>query len=88
MPAVTIPDSASTAILVANYDRTLLAITNSHATSNLHFSFGGTATTDDAFIAAKGTLTLSGERVYKGAINAISSSGDITVKYSVLNAGT
>lgn len=82
MPAVSIPDSASTELVPTDYNRCLVVISNSHATSNLHISFGGTATTNDGYIAAGGNMTLGGDGIFKGPINAISSSGTITAKYS------
>lgn len=81
MPAVTIPDTGSTTLLAANYERKTLLISHSAGTGLLHIAFGETATTNHSFIRQGGTLTLS-ERVFKGAINAISSSGNITAKYS------
>ena len=87
MPAVTIPDSASTTLVAEDYQRTIVLISNSHASSNLHISFGGTATTNDAYVPPGGNMTLGDSRC-KCAINAISSSGDITAKYSKLSAGT
>ena len=88
MAAVTVPDSASTQIVAANYQRTALVITNTHATSNLHIAFGDTATTDHAYIPAGGNMTFAGDRIAKCQVNGISSSGDITAKYSQLSAGS
>lgn len=88
MPAVSVLDSVSTEILAADYQRTIAVITNSHATSNLHISLGGTATTNDAYISPNGNMTIAGDRIFKGAINGISSSGTITAKYSKVSPGT
>lgn len=88
MPAVSIPDTTSTLLVVDDMFRTTLLISNSHATSNLHINFGGTATTNDAYLPAGGNMTLAGDRLFKGQINAISSSGTIVAKYSKGSPGT
>ena len=88
MAAVTVPDSASTQIVPANYQRTALLITNTHVSSNLHVAFGENATTNHAYIPPAGNMTFAGDRIAKCTINGISSSGNITVKYSQLAAGS
>jgi hypothetical protein len=88
MAAVTVPDSASTLIITANYQRTALVVSNTHSTSNLHIAFGEAATTDHAYVPAGGNMTFAGDRIAKCAIYGISSSGDITAKYSQLAAGS
>jgi len=88
MPAVSIPDSASTQIVAADYTRTLIVISNSHATSNLHIAFGATATTNDAYIGPGGNMTITGDSRCLCQINGLSSSGTITAKYSKLSAGS
>lgn len=87
MPAVSVLDSASTEIVAIDYNRTLVVISNSHATSKLHVAFGAAATTNDAYIPAGGSLTVTGER-FKAAINGISSSGTITANYSKFSGGS
>lgn len=86
MPAVSVLATTSTQIVPESFYRTLVLITNSDATANLHIAFGSTASTNEGFISPLGNMTLTGERC-KCAINGISSSGTITAKYSVLNAG-
>lgn len=88
MPAVTIQSSGSTPLVAADYRRTLLVVTNSDSTNNLHINFGGTATTNDAFIAPGGNMTLAGDRIWHGAINAIASAATIVAKYSSASPGT
>ena len=88
MPAVSVLDSASTEIVAVDYYRNIVLITNSHATSKLHIAFGAAATTNDAYIPAGGNMTLAGDRIFKGAINGISSSGTITANYSKVSPGT
>lgn len=87
MPAVSITTNSAELIPV-NYNRTALMITNSDSTNNLHVVFGGTATTNDAYIPPGGNMTLAGDRIWKGAINAIASAGTITAKYSEASPGT
>lgn len=87
MPAVSIPSSASTLLVAADYNRGTLLITNSDATNNLHISFGGIASTNEGYIPAGGNMTLGGRDVYKGAINAIASASTITAKYSGSSPG-
>lgn len=88
MPAVTIQSSGSTPLVSADYNRTLLVITNSDGTNNLHINFGGTATTSDAYISPGGNLTLAGDRIWYGAINAIASASTIVAKYSSASPGS
>jgi len=88
MASVTVPDSASTVIVAENFQRTLLLITNTHSSSNLHISFGEDATTDHAFIPPNGNMSLAGDRIPKCAVKGISSSGNITAKYTHLAPGT
>ena len=88
MPAVTVSDATSTEIVGEDYQRTCVVISNSHASSNLHISFGVDATTDDAYIAPGGNMTLAGDRIAKCAINGLSSSGTIVAKFSKLSAGS
>lgn len=89
MPSVSVSAVTSTTIVAADYYRTLVVITNSEASggANLHISFGGTATTNDAYISPGGNMTIGDDRV-KCAINGLSSSGTITAKYSKLSPGT
>jgi len=88
MPAVVVSDATSTQIVAEDFQRTLVLISNSHATSKLHIAFGETATTDHAYVAAGGNMTLAGDRIAKCAINGLSSSGNITANYSKLSAGS
>jgi len=87
MPAVTVTTS-STEIVPENKFRTLVWIKNADSAANCHINFGATATTDEAFLAPGESFIDSAQRVGKAAINGISSSGSITVKYSVINQGT
>lgn len=87
MPAVSVLATTSTEIVPVDYQRRLVLITNSDATAKCHIAFGTAATTNDAYIAAGGNMTLTGD-VYKGAINGLSSSGTITVNYSKSSAGS
>lgn len=65
-----------------------MVITNADTAANLHISFGGTATTNDAYIAPGGNMTIGADsRCYVG-INGLSSFGTITAKYSKLSAGS
>jgi len=88
MPAVSVSAVTSTEIVPIDYNRTVLVISNTDASAKCHLSFGGTATTNDAYIPAGGNLTLAGDRIFKGAINGLSSSGTITVNYSKASPGT
>ena len=88
MALVTVPDDASTQIVAADYQRTVLVISNSHATSNLYIAFGEDATDEHAFIPALGNMTLAGDRIPKCLINGLSSSGNISALYSQLSAGS
>lgn len=87
MPAVTISAVTSTEIVPIDYNRTLVVITNADASANLHINFGADATTNEAYIAAGGNMTIGDSRC-KAAINGLSSSGSITAKYSKLSAGS
>lgn len=62
-------------------------VTNADSAANCHIAFGAAATTNDAYIAPGGNMTIGDSRC-KAAINGISSSGSITVKYSKLSAGS
>jgi len=84
MPAVTVSSSTSTEIVPVDYARSIVVITNDDGSANLHISFGGTASTNEAYISPKGNMTVADERV-KCAINGLSSSGSITAKYSTLS---
>ena len=88
MAAVNVSATVSTEIVGADYQRTLILITNTHATSNLHIAFGEAATTGHAYITAGGNMTLAGDRIAKCAINGFSSSGTIVANYSKLSAGS
>jgi len=88
MPAITVSDATSTEIVSANYQRTVLVITNTHSSSNLYVAFGEDATSDHAYIPPTGNMTLAGDRIPKSTVNGLSSSGDITANYSQLAAGT
>lgn len=88
MPAVNVSAVTSTEIVPENYNRTLLALTNSDSSANLHITFGTTASTDDAFIPPLGNMTISGDTRCRCAINGISSSGTIVAKYSQLAMGS
>jgi len=88
VPAVTVSPTDSTVIVAADYNRTALVISNADSSANCHISFGGVATTNDAYIAPGGNMTLAGDRIWKGAINGLSSSGSITIKYSSASPGT
>lgn len=88
MPAVTVSATTSTEIVPADYSRVLVVITNTHATSKLYVAFGSDATANDAYIAAGGNMTLAGDRIFKGAINGLSSSGNLTAQYSKSSAGS
>ena len=87
MPAVSVSPSVSTVIVPADGLRTILVITNTDETNNCYINFGGTATVDDAFIPAGGNMTIAGDRIWKGSINGLSSSGTITIKYSKASPG-
>ena len=89
MPSVSVSAVTSTEIVPADYYRKLVVITNAEASggANLHFSFGGVATTNDAYISPGGNMTIGDDRV-KRAINGLSSSGTITAKYTKLSPGT
>jgi len=87
MPAVNVLDSASTEIVSVDYNRTLVVLTNTDATAKCHIAFGEAATTNEAYISAGGNMTIGDSRA-KAAINGISSSGTIVVKYSKLSAGS
>lgn len=86
MPSVNVSTSVSTEIVPVDYKRTLVVISNADSAANLHIAFGVDATTDDAYIAPGGNMTIGAERV-KVAINGISSSGTIVAKYSKLSMG-
>lgn len=86
MPAVSVSAVTSTEIVPVDYNRTLVVITNSDSTANCHINFGAAATTNEAYIAPGGNMTIGDSRC-KAAINGLSSSGTITVKYSKLSAG-
>lgn len=88
MPAVNVSPTTSTTIVAADYKRTMLVITNADSVANIHLSFGGTATTNDAFIPPQGNMTIAGDRIWKGAINGISSSGTVIAKYSAGSPGS
>ena len=88
MAAVTVPDDDTIEIVPENFQRTVLLITNTHATSNLYIAFGEDATAVHAYIPPQGNLTLAGDRIPKCAINGTSSSGDIEAHYSQLAAGS
>jgi len=87
MPAVTVSAVTSTEIVAVDYYRTLVVITNADATANLHINFGAAASTNEAYIAPGGNMTIGDSRA-KCAINGLSSSGSITAKYSKLSAGS
>lgn len=87
MPAVSVLASSSTEIVPIDFNRTLIVITNSDTAANCHIAFGIAATTNDAYIAPGGNMTIGDSRC-KAAINGISSSGTITIKYSKLSAGS
>lgn len=89
MPAVSVSPTTSTEIVAADYNRTLVIITNTEASggANCHIAFGAAATTNEAYIAPGGSLTIGDSRC-KAAINGLSSTGTITIKYSKLSAGT
>lgn len=89
MPAVTVSAVTSTEIVPVDYSRTVVIITNTAASggANLHLNFGAAATTDEAYLAPGGTLTIGDSRC-KSAINGLSSSGNLTAKYSKLSAGS
>jgi hypothetical protein len=86
MPAVSVSASVSTEIVPVDYARTLVVITNSDTAANIHIAFGIAATTNDAYIAPGGNMTIGDSRC-KAAINGLSSSGTVTAKYSKLSAG-
>lgn len=88
MPSVSVSAVTSTQIVAPDYNRILIVITNSDATAKCHINFGGTATTNDAYIGPGGNMTIAGDHLWMGAINGISSSGTITVKYSSASPGT
>lgn len=83
MPAVVVSATVSTEIVAEDFKRSLVLLTNSDSTANLHISFGIVATTSDAFISPLGNMTVTGD-MCKCAINGLSSSGSITAKYSKL----
>lgn len=85
MPAVSVSAVSSTEIVAADGIRNCVVITNPDTAANCHIAFGSAATTNDAFIAPGGNMTLAGDRIWKGAINGLSSSGTITIKYSKAN---
>jgi hypothetical protein len=87
MPAVTVLAASSTEIVPEDYARTLVVVANADASANIHIAFGVAATTNDAYIAPGGNMTIDEPRC-KCAINGISSSGNITAKYSKLSLGT
>lgn len=88
MAAVTVSAVTSTEIVAADYQRTVLVISNSHATSNLHIAFGEDATDEHAYIPAQGNMTLAGDRIAKCVINGLSSAGNLEAFYSQLSAGS
>lgn len=87
MPAVTVSATTSTEIVPVDYSRTLVVITNADTAANLHINFGASASTNEAYIAPGGNMTIGDSRC-KAAINGLSSSGSITAKYSKLSAGS
>jgi len=87
MPAVNVSAVSSTEIVPVDYNRTLVVITNADASSNIHINFGAAATTNEAYIAPGGNMTIGDSRC-KAAINGLSSSGTVTAKYSKLSAGS
>lgn len=87
MPAVSVSATTSTEIVPVDYTRTLVVITNADATANLHINFGVSASTNEAYIAPGGNMTIGDSRC-KAAINGLSSVGTITAKYSKLSAGS
>lgn len=87
MPAVSVSSVNSTQIVPADYDRTLLVITNTDLSAKCHINFASAASTSEAYIAPGGSLTI-GEGRCKTAINGLSSSGTITINYSNLSAGS
>jgi len=87
MPAVSVTSSASTEIVPANYQRTLLLITNSDSSALLHIAFGEPATTSHAYISPGGNMTIGDSRC-RAAINGIASTGTLSAKYSELDAGS
>lgn len=87
MPSVSVSATTSTEIVPVDYYRTLVVITNSDASANCYINFGAAATSNEAYIAPGGNMTIGDSRC-KAAINGLSSSGTITVKYSKLSAGS
>lgn len=87
MPAVSVLATTSTEIVPVDYNRTLVVITNADSSANCHINFGAAASTNEAYLAPGGNMTIGDSRC-KAAINGLSSSGTITVKYSKLSAGS
>ena len=84
MPAVNVSATVSTKIVPEDFYRTLVVITNADASAKLHINFGAEASTSEAYISPGGNMTI-GDSKCKSAINGISSSGTIVVKYSKLS---
>ena len=87
MPAVTVSATTSTEIVPASINRVMVAIKNTSTSADLHLSFGGTATTNDYFLSPGESFIDSPNRPMKVAINGLSSSGNLTAKYSQLLTG-
>jgi len=90
MPAVSVSPSTSTQIVAVNYNRTIVVVTNAESVggANIHFAFGRVATTDDAYLAPGGNMTITGDARCLAAINGLSSSGTATAKYTELSTGS
>ena len=86
MPAVNVSSASSTEIVPVDYNRTLVVVTNSDSSINIHIAFGEAATTNHAYIAPGGNMTIGDSRC-KAAINGIGASGTPIAKYSKLSAG-
>ena len=87
MPAINVSAVTSTEIVPADYNRLLIAIVNTHATSLLYINFGAIATTDEVYVPPGGNISIGDSRA-KCSINGLSSSGTIVAKYSQLSPGT
>jgi len=87
MPAISVSAVTSTQIAPADYDRSLIVITNTDSAAKCYINFGGTASSGDAYISPGGNMTIAGDGLWKGAINGLSSSGTITVNYSKASPG-
>lgn len=89
MPAVSVSAVTSTQIVAADYDRSILVITNTDGSANLHINFGATASTNESYIPPGGNMTISvPDNRVKCAVNGLSSSGTITAKYSKFSPGS